>query len=81
LRLSRRNERRAEERRNDKNRDCKFESHQNFSVIAGHLKPQAGEFVPAHLATSRKVNCSNELVRDCSAINPSLFQTSVTFQT
>jgi hypothetical protein len=30
--LSRRNERRAEERRNDKSRDCKFGSHQNVSV-------------------------------------------------
>ena len=30
--LSRRNERRSEERRNDKSRDCKFGSHQNVSV-------------------------------------------------
>jgi hypothetical protein len=32
LGLSRRNERRAEQRRNDKGRDCKFGSHRNVSV-------------------------------------------------
>ena len=32
LGLSRRNERRAEQRRNDEGRDCKFGSHRNISV-------------------------------------------------
>src|SRR5258705_11855866 len=35
LALSRRNKRRAEERRNDKSRDCKFGSHQKVSWVTG----------------------------------------------
>ena len=37
LALSRRNERRAEERRNDKSRDCKFGSHQKY--LHGFTEP------------------------------------------
>src|ERR1700733_420047 len=37
LALSRRNERRAEERRNDKNGDCKFGSHQKY--LHGFTEP------------------------------------------
>ena len=40
--LSRRNERRAEERRNDKSRDCKFGSHQKcLRRLRDHSKPRA----------------------------------------
>src|SRR5260370_13543922 len=37
--LSRRNKRRAEERRNDKSRDCKFGSHQKTPRLWDHVKP------------------------------------------
>jgi hypothetical protein len=41
--LSRRNKRRAEERRNDKSRDCKFGSHQKcLRRLQDHSKPRAG---------------------------------------
>ena len=53
--LSRRNECRAEERRNDKSRDCKFGSHQKcLRRLRDHSKPRAGDSVPA-----RGKHCAN----------------------
>jgi hypothetical protein len=48
--------------------------------LQDHLKPRAGDSVPAR-ANVGQSSFSKELVRDYCAINPPLFQTSVTFQT
>src|SRR5229473_2538304 len=46
--LSRRNERRSEERRNDKSRDCKFGSHQKcLRRVTGSLQTSGRDLVPA----------------------------------
>jgi hypothetical protein len=48
LALSRRKQRGAEERRNDKSRDCKFGSHQKYlRSVAGPAQRSGGELVPA----------------------------------
>lgn len=68
LGLSRRNERRAEQRRNDESRDCKFGSHQKISVgYSNHSKARACNSVPARGKQFANF-ISEELVRDCCAI-------------
>jgi hypothetical protein len=79
--LSRRNERGAEERRNDKNWDCKFGSHKEglpevtvWSESFGRrLSCEAGNFV--------KIWFSKKIVSWLLHRRPVLFQTFVTFRT
>ena len=55
LALSRRNERRAEERRNDKSRDCKLGSHQKcLHGVTRPLQTSTGDLVPL-----RDQHCAN----------------------
>ena len=55
LALSRRNERRAEERRDDKSRDCKFGSHQKcLHGVTEPLQTSTGDLVPL-----RDQHCAN----------------------
>jgi hypothetical protein len=55
LALSRRHERRAEEGRNDKSRDCKFGSHQeDLRRVTGSLQTSGRDLVPA-----RDQHCAN----------------------
>jgi hypothetical protein len=55
LALSRRNERRAEERRDDKSRDCKFGSHQKcLHRVTEPLQTSTGDLVPL-----RDQHCAN----------------------
>ena len=55
LALSRRNQRRTEERRNDKGRDCKFGSHQEcLRGVTGSVQTSAGDLVPV-----RDQHCAN----------------------
>jgi hypothetical protein len=81
LALSRRHERRAEEGRNDKSRDCKFGSHQeDLRRVTGSLQTSGRDLVPA-----RDQHCANFIfkknLRRSRRKHPSLFQTSVTFRT
>jgi hypothetical protein len=77
--LSRRNERRAEERRHDKSRDCKFGSHQKcLRRVTGSLQTPGRELVPA-----RGKHCANFIFKKtlwCSKLFGDHWQTSVTFQ-
>src|ERR1700704_4959370 len=65
LALSRRNERRAEERRNGKSRDRKFGSHQKGLLSYGEgspklrngVKPRAGDRVPARDIVQISIFC------------------------
>jgi hypothetical protein len=79
--LSRRNERRAEERRNDKSRDCKFGSHQKcLHGFTEPLQTSTGDFVPA-----RDEHCANFMFNRngfiIAAPSSVTFPTSVTFRT
>ena len=79
--LSRRNERRAKDRRNNKSRDCKFGSHQKcLRRVTASLQTSADDLVPA-----RGKHCANFIFKGTSfgiAAQTSItFQTSVTFRT
>ena len=71
--LSRRNKRRAEERRSDKSRDCKFGSHQNVSV--GY------KITPNHVHSIQFRRVANIAQISYSKTFWIVAQTSVTFQT
>ena len=78
LGLSRRNERRAEQRRNDKRRDCKFRSHQNVSIgYTVTANPGRAIQFPNIAQISYSKKTGSRLLRRRSL----LFQTSVTFRT
>jgi hypothetical protein len=79
--LSRRNERRAEERRNDKSRDCKFGSHQKcLRRVTGSLQTSGRDLVPARGKHCAKfIFQRNSLV--IAAQTSVIFQKSVTFRT
>jgi hypothetical protein len=65
--LSRRNERRAEERRDDKSRDCKFGSHQNVSV-GYRITPNLGLAIQfRRVANIAQISFSKKLFGDRSA--------------
>jgi hypothetical protein len=78
--LSRRNERRAEERRNDKSRDCKFGSHQKcLHGVTEPLQTSTGDLVPL-----RDQHCANFIFQRfvCGRCATSVtLQTSVTLRT
>jgi len=81
LTLSGRNQRRTDERRNDKSRDCKFGSHQKcLRGVTASLQTSADDLVPA-----RDKHCANFIFKRTSfaiAARTSItFQTSVTFRT
>jgi hypothetical protein len=80
LGLSRRNERRAEQRRNDEGRDCKFGSHQKISV--GYWNPpNLGHAIQFRRgATLREFHIPKSPFAS-SAQTSITFQTSVTFRT
>ena len=67
LGLSRRNERRAEQRRNDKGRDCKFGSHRNISVGYTVTPNPGGAIQFRRVANIAQISYSKKLVRDCCA--------------
>jgi len=75
LALSRRNQRRTEERRNDKSRDRKFGSHQKcLRRVTGSLQTSGGDLVPA-----RDKHCASFIFKKKPFAIAA--QTSVTFRT
>lgn len=81
LALGRRNERRAEERRNDESRDCKFRSHQKcLRRVTGSFQSAGLDFVPAHGKHCTDFIFKMKFFGDRCATNR-YFQTSVTLRT
>jgi hypothetical protein len=81
LGLSRRNERRAEQRGNDKGRDCKFGSHRGISV--GYtVTPNPGRAIEFRRAVNiAQISCSERTRSRLPRRRSLLFQTSVIFRT